>query len=65
MKETGTGPTWQMVLLQDLLLLSFHLLFVLAARTGSLVAAIAAGLVLGMNSASSHNFIHQKENFRR
>ena len=65
LKEVGTGPTRQMLLLQDSLLLSFHLLFVLAALTCSLPLALAAGIVLGMNACSAHNFIHQKENFRR
>ncbi len=65
LKEVGTGPTWQMRLMQDGLLLSFHFLFVIAAVQGSLPLLLAAGLVLGMSSASSHNFIHQRDNFRR
>ncbi len=54
-----------MRLMQDGLLLSFHFLFVIAAVQGSLPLLLAAGLVLGMSSASSHNFIHQRDNFRR
>ncbi len=63
--KVGTGPTWQMTLLQDGLLLAFHVVLVVAAMKASLMLTIVAGLLLGMSSASSHNFIHQKDNFRR
>lgn len=64
LKQFGSGPTIQMLLLQDSLIVSFHLLMMGALWYQSVVMVILAGLVLGMNMSSSHNFFHAKDNFR-
>ena len=65
LKETGTGPTNQMLLIQDGLAVTFHCLLMLSILNDSIALPIIAGLVLGMNMSCSHNFWHQADNFRQ
>ncbi len=65
LKETGIGPTKKMLIVQDGLVLLFHVTLALAIKSGSPVQVLLAGIYLGMSTTSSHNFFHQKDNWRR
>ena len=61
----GTGPTREMLHVQDGLALAFVALLALTALTESFwVVATLTGVVLGMTITTAHNFFHQKDNLR-
>jgi len=62
---TGTGPTNEMLIIQDGLVVAFHVLLALTIYTGWFSLMFVSGLVLGMCTSAAHNFFHQKDNFRR
>lgn len=64
-RQVGTGPSVLSLLIQDGLMISFHLLLGLGIYFSSTPLLIMAGLSLGMVMSSSHNFWHQSDNFRR
>ena len=61
----GPGPTLRTYFLQDSLAFSFIGLMIIAALKNSWPIAMAAGLVLGMNTSCAHNFFHQSNTWRR
>ena len=61
----GPGPTFRTYFLQDSLAFSFIGLMIIAALKNSWPIAMAAGLVLGMNTSCAHNFFHQSNTWRR
>ena len=65
LKQIGTGPSREMILIQDGLVVAFLLMLAVTIKTDSFLAATVTGTILGMTIASSHNFFHQKDNFRR
>ncbi len=65
LRDVGTAPTLKMMLMADAILLTFHILMLMTAFTGSYMLAVLTGLVLGMNVSCAHNFLHQRDNFRR
>jgi len=65
LKDIGTGPTKQMDMLADSLMITFYLLVALTIYTGSFVLSLVSGVILGMVSSCAHNYLHQKDNFRR
>ena len=65
LKQIGTGPSREMILIQDGLVAAFLLMMAVTIKTDSFLAAVVTGTILGMTIASSHNFFHQKDNFRR
>jgi len=65
LREQGTEPTFEILLWQDSLALAFLILLATTALTGKLISAVMAGVVLGLCTACAHNFMHQKDTFRR
>lgn len=64
LKKVGRGPSWSMVLIQDSIALTFALLLISAAATGSHMLAVIAGVLLTMTGFCAHNFFHQRDNWR-
>ncbi|CAL4062179.1 unnamed protein product [Meganyctiphanes norvegica] len=64
LKEVGTGPTRQMLLMHDATAISFICLCLCAARYDSYMLVSLAGLSLAFTVAMAHNFFHQRDNFR-
>jgi len=65
LREIGTGPNWEMYLVQDGLFLAFHAMFYLTMTTGWFSLALMTGFLLGMSTSAAHNFFHQRDSFRR
>ncbi|TRY68651.1 hypothetical protein TCAL_02479 [Tigriopus californicus] len=65
LKEVGTGPSHQMLLIQDGLFFSYVTLLLLTAWLGGpWILVVATGLILGMTCSCAHNFFHQRDNYR-
>ncbi len=65
LEPVGTGPTWQIKLMADCMVVVFHLMLLCTACTGSYLVALVTGMILGITVGFGHNFHHQNDNFRR
>ncbi|CAL8094431.1 unnamed protein product [Orchesella dallaii] len=65
LKEVGTGPTKTILLMQDLLVVTFLALSMIGALYNSQLLSVLAGIVLGFSTIAAHNFFHLRENRRK
>lgn len=64
LKEVGRGPSTKMNMIQNALLLGMISALLGSAAFKSYILVTAAGVMLGMIMICSHNFLHQKNNWR-
>ena len=64
LKKVGTGPSFSITLLQDVLLFLFLSTMLLSGMTSNLFITVLSGIFLGMVFSLSHNFFHQRPSWR-
>jgi hypothetical protein len=64
-QEVGTGPTTQILLMQESMLLTFLVTMVLGTIWSSYLLKTISGIVLAAQLIGAHNFFHLKDNWRK
>ncbi|KAK7067347.1 hypothetical protein SK128_010311 [Halocaridina rubra] len=64
LQKSGRGPSFEMLLIQDGLIVTFIILFFITAWLQSYILAVLTGIILALECSCAHNFIHQRDSFR-
>ena len=64
LKKIGTGPNKAITVMQDGLFAGYLLTLFFTIYSGSFLMAVLTGLILGATCSCSHNFFHQRDNWR-